>query len=291
MLMKELRTDCHEADGRTLNLRNITRSHRPLLTMLPRFRLLDILIERARDNDPNKHVMSTAADAGSCFSSNTLNFTGAFSGAHLDAMGGLWMRNLNGVQFWTMVPEEDMALEWQMFAKAGRNWIPNGKQKFFILEQDDVLFIPPGLRVVHAVHSPTRGLMEEGIIWDGLNVVQILESVYCVLKHKVAQDKAITYQLPRLIAELEALIKHQSDQFLGGRSESDFMLAFDQAVSKFRSLGCNCSWLDCGEGCICIEEGRECTAWCAAHLDVADKVCMQEHNINNHSTLYGLLNK
>lgn len=290
-LMKNMRTDCHGGDGSTLNLRNITRSHRPLLTMLPRFRLLDSLVERVRGGDPSKHIMSAAVDIASCISVNTLSFTGAFSGAHLNAMGGMWMRNLNGVQIWTMIPEEDMDPDWEMFAKAGRNWVPNGKQKVLILEQDDALLIPPGLRVVHAMHSPTKGLMEEGILWDGLNVVQILHSVYWVFKHQITRDEAITYQLPRLIAELEALVKHQPDQFLGDRSKSDFMLAFDQAVSKFRGLGCTCSGLDCEEWCTCRGEGRQCTTWCAAHLDVAHKGCMQERHADENGTEEGLMNR
>ncbi|KAI4264858.1 MAG: hypothetical protein L6R42_000063 [Xanthoria sp. 1 TBL-2021] len=290
-LLKNMRIDCHEGDGSTLNLRNITRSHRPLLTMLPRFRLLDSLVERARDGDPSKHIMSAAVNRASCISFNTLSFTGAFSGAHLDAMGGMWMRNLNGVQFWTMVPEEDMGPEWETFAKVGRKWVPNGKHKFLILEQDDALLIPPGLRVVHAMHSPTKGLMEEGILWDGLNVVQILHSIYWVFKHQVTRDETITTQSPRLIAELEALVKHQPDQFLGDRSKSDFMLAFEQAISKFRDLGCTCSWLDCEEWCTCRREGRQCTTWCAAHLDVAHKDCMQERHANENDTEEGLINR
>ena len=269
----------------------IRNSIRPLLTMLPRFRLLDSLVERARGGGPGKHIMSTAVDIASCIGFNTLSFAGAFSGARLDAMGGMWMRNLNGVQFWTMVPKEDMGPEWETFAKAGGNWVPNGKQKFLILEQDDTLLIPPGLRVVHAMHWPTKGLMGEGILWDGLNVVQILRSVYWVFKDQVIQDEAITYQLPRLIAELEALVKHQSDQFLGDRSESDFMLAFEQAVSKFRDLGCTCSWLDCEEWCTCREEGRQCTTWCAAHLDVPRKGCMQERHASENGTEEGLVNR
>ncbi|PVI02289.1 hypothetical protein DM02DRAFT_589887 [Periconia macrospinosa] len=233
----------------TVSLRNITQSHRPLLIMLPRFRLLDSLVERVRGGDLGDQTLSKLVDIASHTSFNTLSLTGAFSGARLATMSGVWMRNLDGVKFCTLVPEDATVLDWETLANMGRNWAPNGKQKFLVLEQDDVLLIPPGLRVAYAMHSPTNGVMEGGIFWDSLNVVEILHSAHWICKCGLAWDEPIAYRLPRFIAELEVLVKHQSDHFRGDRSESDFMRAFELAISKFADLGSCGSLLDLEELC------------------------------------------
>jgi hypothetical protein len=240
-LLGGLHTDIQKGDAITVSLRNMTRSHRPLLIMLPRFRLLDSLIERVRGGDRGDSKMPKLADITNHTSFNTLSLTGGFSGARLATVSGVWMRNLDGVKFCTSVPEDATVLDWETLANMGRDWAPNGKQKFIVLEQDNVLFIPPGLRVAYAVHSPTKGVMEEGIFWDSLNVIEMLHSALWACKHRLARDEPITYQLTYFIVELEVLVKHQSDQFRGERSESDFMRAFELAISKLADLDSRCS--------------------------------------------------
>lgn len=44
--------------------------------------------------------------------------------------------------------------------KAGHQWSPNGKQRLVVLEENDVLFIPPGLRLVQAWYLPATCLIE-----------------------------------------------------------------------------------------------------------------------------------
>ncbi|KAK3615393.1 hypothetical protein LTR56_026618, partial [Elasticomyces elasticus] len=70
-----------------------------------------------------------------------------------------------------------MASEWEAFKNEDGNWLPGGRERLIVLEEDDVLLIPPGLRVVHAVHSPVSCLMEGGILWDELSVLETLRSV------------------------------------------------------------------------------------------------------------------
>jgi hypothetical protein len=236
-LLNGLHADIHKGDAITVSLRNMTRSHRPLLIMLPRFRLLDSLVERVRGRDLGDQTMSKLADIANHISFNTLSLTGAFSGASLTSVSGVWMRNLEGVKFCTLVPEDATILDWETLAQVGRDWAPNGKQRFIVLEQDDVLLIPPGLRVVYAVHSPTNGVMEGGIFWDSLNVIEMLNSAHWACKHRMAQDEPIIYQLSHFVAELELLVKHQPDQFRGDRPESDFMRTFELVISKFADLG------------------------------------------------------
>lgn len=187
-LMECMRSNRHGTDAAALVLRNITKAHKPLLTMLPRFRLLETLVERAREGDQVKQTASRHVDLRNRLSFNLFGLVGAFSGACLDALGGIWVRNLDGVSFWTMVSEEDMSTKWEAFADAGSAWGPSGKQKFFVLEQDDVLLIPPGQKIVHVVHSPIMSIMEGGILWDDLNAVQVLQAIHWMLKNQAAMN-------------------------------------------------------------------------------------------------------
>lgn len=259
-----------------LNLRNITKAHRPLFTILSRFRLLESLVERTLGGYLGKKTMSTPVDVASCVEFNILGLTGAFSGAHLDSLCGTWVRNLSGVKFWMIVPDEDMELEWEAFVDAGCDWIPNEKQRLVLLEPDDVLLMPPGLKVVHAVHSPTNCLMEGGMFWDELNIVQTLQSVHWVCKNQATTNEAIAHQLPSIVDELAKLAKEQPDRFRGDMPKMEFLDTLEQAVLALRDLGCRCPLQDCDELCDCRQERRRCTAWCMDHTQVGHLICMEE---------------
>lgn len=282
-LVRSLGTNHYGGGADTLNLRNIMKSHRPLFTMFPRFRLLDSLVERAHGGVLYTQANSGSVDIASCINSNVLTFPGSFSGAFLDSLSGTWMRNLDGVNFWMIVPEDDMASEWETFAKAGRDWNPNGKERLVLLEQDDVLLIPPGLRVVHALHSPTKCVMERGVIWDDLNILQTLRAVYWSCKNRaITDDDAVGRWLPGIIEEVEVLVREQPDRFRGCSLQADFLRAFEHVCSDFKSLGCRCSPLDRNESCLCRQENRSCTGWCTAHPAMADLYCMEDPSVDGN---------
>lgn len=262
-----------------LNLPNLTKCHQPLFTMLFRFRLLQRLVGRAEGSTLGKRITSTPVDVASCTNFSILGLAGAFSGPHLDNLCGTWVRNLAGAKFWMIIPQEDMESQWDTFAMSGCNWDPNGKQRLILLEQDDVLLLPPGLRVVHAVHSPVNCLMEGGMLWDELNLIQTLESVRWICKNQATTDQAIAYQLPEIIGELEKLVKEQPNRFRGRVPKVTFLRMFDEAISGLKDLGCDCPQQNCDEWCECRQEGRRCTAWCTQHSQVGSLHCMNELNI------------
>lgn len=233
VLQSMRRHDCDDKLGCTFKSRAITRSHQPLLTLLPRFRLLDNLIEKLRGADICE---LTTVSIPSWARSNTLSLRGAFTGAQLNATGGVWMRNLSGVHFWTLIPQSNMkATEWPEDGSFSRSWSPQGKQRFFVIEQDDVLLIPPGLCVAHALHSPTNVLSDRGVLWDSVNLVQTLNSMYWMLKRQ-ADRTGVWHQLPQLLMELERLVNYQLDEFTGGCSKSEFVDAFREAISRLQDL-------------------------------------------------------
>jgi hypothetical protein len=259
-----------------LTLRNITKAHKPLLTMLPRFRLLETLAERARERHRSKQTAARYVDLCDRLSFNVFGLDGAFSGPYLDALGAVWVRILDGISFWTMVSEEDMSTEWEGFIDAGSAWDPSGKQKFLVLEQDDVLLMPPGRKIVQVMHSPTKGVMEGGILWDDSNVLQILQAVFWMARHQAAMNEAVISQLPGIIAELEMVVKQKPERFRGEHSERDFLQAFDEAVSDLGDLGCQCPPMGCEVFCSCKQERRVCTSWCSAHPETIHMACMQK---------------
>lgn len=85
-------------------------------------------------------------------------------------------------------------------------------------------------------------VMEGGILWDDLNVVQILQTIHWMLKNQAAMNETIIPQLPQIIAELEVLVKQRPVRFCGDRSQRDFLRAFDEAISDFEDFGCSTRW-------------------------------------------------
>lgn len=53
-----------------------------------------------------KKTYLTLFDVGSCQSFEILGLRGAFSRAHIDALGGTWLRNLFGTKLWIIVPKQ-----------------------------------------------------------------------------------------------------------------------------------------------------------------------------------------
>jgi hypothetical protein len=259
-----------------INLRNLTKSHRPRLTMLPRFRLLESLSERLYCN-LGKQTALAPADVSACIGFNTVGLPGAFSGAHVDALCGTWIRNLEGIKYWMIVPETEMALEWDNFADEGNEWLPSGKERLIVLEKDDVLLMPPGLRVVHAVHSPVSGLMEGGMLWDSLNVLEILRSILWICENQLATNEAIAFQLPRTIENLKHLLHVQAKKCQGPRNDEPLLGSIGSAIQALENLGCKCSSSSCGMQCECIRSRRRCNAWCADHTELPSSECMYEN--------------
>ncbi|KAK6402843.1 hypothetical protein LTR81_022164, partial [Elasticomyces elasticus] len=106
-----------------------------------------------------------------------------------------------------------MASEWEAFKNEDGNWLPGGRERLIVLEEDDVLLIPPGLRVVHAVHSPVSCLMEGGILWDELSVLETLRSVAWTRENGVRTNNDMDHQLPRIVNNLKRLVRAHTDKF------------------------------------------------------------------------------
>jgi hypothetical protein len=150
--------------------RSVASCHRPLFTMLTRFRLLESVTAGLQDNRFN--LASPPLGMTMSVNSNTISFPGSFSGAYVNTAAGSWQRNLSGIQLWVFVPEEAVdPSDFAGLANGENDWLPLGRQRLVVLEENDVLFVPPGLRLVQAWHTPVTCLTEQGLLWDDLSVL------------------------------------------------------------------------------------------------------------------------
>ncbi|KAF2158356.1 hypothetical protein M409DRAFT_38302 [Zasmidium cellare ATCC 36951] len=248
-----------------LNLGRMARADEPLLTRLPRFRLLSTLVDRL-NGVVGKNEVAKPADIESSLHFNLLGFSGAFSRSHVDYLVGTWVRCLFGSKVW-MIASQMQEEDWQRFARDGCNWSPEGKGRILVLEQDDVLLMPPGLRTVHAVLTPEPSLVEGGMLWDEVTIPQILEGLLWIGKNQACTNEPVAYQLPGIIDALE----QWAEQFLDTSSSEDeqdveYTSAVRDGIRALRALGCACG-LRCESSadCICKREQRRCTSWCLRH--------------------------
>lgn len=264
-----------------LNLRDIAKAQHPLFTLVSRLRLLDKIVENVRVH-AGKEVVPV--DVASCASFNIFALAGAFSGAHQDALTGTWVRCLDGLKFWMIIPPGEVD---DTFSSTGHTWSPVGKERLIVLEQDDVLLMPPGIPVVHAVHSPRATLMSGGMLWDDLNVLQILQQLYTIGRYQLTTNEAIAYQLADVLNCLEKLVRTDPARYRGSAfpSNKTFLADFDASLRRVKSLGCCCS--PCNATCSCSLAVRRCTSLCKNHprlppemlpsrVDFAQFRCMQD---------------
>ncbi|KJX98424.1 hypothetical protein TI39_contig412g00022 [Zymoseptoria brevis] len=129
---------------------------------------------------------------------------------------GTWLRVLDGTAVWMFVPEDEMAMEWSTF-RDGNDWMPDGRQRLVFLQQDDVLLLPPGVKIVQAMYSSTTTVLEGGLFWDKLSVMQTLRCISWELENlpSTQSQDAISDHLPRIVEELVALVTEQPDHFRG----------------------------------------------------------------------------
>jgi hypothetical protein len=268
-----------------LDFHGITACSRPMFTRLRRYRLLETLSEADIHGGPGKRISQgrkpAPFDVSGSLSFNILGLEGAFSGPHMDALAGTWVRNLCGIKFWMIVRESEMtSADWDAFYKSGSNWNPNGKERLIVLEPDDVLFMPPGLRVIHAVHTPQSSLMEGGMLWDELNLLETLSVLRDIGHHQNATNEPIPFQLPRIIGQLKELVSADPERF--AEQHADFAPQFEDAVRAIEGLGCRCSKLTClASLCSCRQEKRRCTSFCLKHVELppnSDRTCMVERS-------------
>jgi hypothetical protein len=103
------------------------------------------------------------------------------------------------------------------------DWLPLGRQRLVVLEENDVLFVPPGLRLVQAWHTPVTCLTEQGLLCDDLSVLPIIESMLVGHEHQAAHEGRNAQQLSRMIRNIDCLIREQLDRFRKHMARDEFL--------------------------------------------------------------------
>lgn len=211
------------------HFRNMTKSHRPIFTMLSRFRLLETLTD-GHQWEAQERIDPSHLNARACTGFNTVSLSGAFSGAHSYTSYGTWTRNLQGTSYFMIVPEKEMGSKWKTFAKQGDQWLPCGKERLVVLEKDDVLLIPPGSRVVHAIHSASDCLTEGGILWDALNIIETLRAMHWACENHFIAHDPLPSDLLVILQRLKQLVYTQPEKFRGNFDSNKFLGIFEKAM-------------------------------------------------------------
>lgn len=250
-----IRSAKHIPDGpNLLDLQNISNAIRPGSTRLRRFRLLDFINHELRaefTEKAGKQTVLTPFDVDSSQSFESFGFQGAFSGAHLDGLGGTWLRNLFGTKLYMVVPQSNMTEDdWMSFSQDSPVWDPKGKARAIILRPGDVFFMPPSIKVVHAVLTLEACLMSGGMLWDELTILPTLHGLLWVCKNQATTNEPMPYQLRAALDGLER-------RLLTLTSDAD-ITEIQKAISNLRGLGCQCQ-SNCGTECPCYIGERRCT--------------------------------
>lgn len=219
--------------------------------------------------------MASPFDIGASQTFDIFGLSGAFSGAHLDFLGGTWLRNLFGVKVWMIVPQHLMTEEdWSAFGRDGDSWDPKEKSRAIILQPGDVFFMPPGVRVIHAVHTLDTCLMNGGVLWDDKTITPTLHTLEWIGRHQAATNEAIPHQLNQILSELEVM--SQEPSCFGDESAK-----VRKAIKQLCDLACNCG--TCADDCPCTLQRRRCTPMCTEHsLDLLNP-CFDEPTIESDS--------
>jgi len=186
----------------------------------------------------------------------------------VDALNGTWVRCLFGSKLWWIVPQSVLDdNDWERLASKGKDWDPGDKARAIRLGPVDLLLLPPGEKIIHAVLTPEVCLMNGGMIWDDLRLPEILRNIYWIGSHQSATNEALPFQLSAVLDLLEQRFK--KDEFSDTIEKEEFRKAF----ADLRSLGCTCKKCDM-QSCPCGSNGRRCTPLCAGHYD--EPRCLKE---------------
>jgi hypothetical protein len=260
-----------------INLRKIANADAPLLTRLKRFRLLEILVDRASNLTPGKRSYRDANDISDCLGFNLLGFKGAFTRPHVDALMGTWIRCLFGTKAWIFAPNMSEK-DWYDFTQEGPSWSPADKGRVVVLEKDDVLLMPPGTRMLHTVFTLEPSLMEGGMLWDEQNIPSLLDELLWVSQNQICTNEAIAYQLPGIVDVLEGWLQENLSQSSAIESIPDYVACVQRGIKSLRELGCKCANGCFVSRCQCTVQGRRCTAWCLKHPALPGSVNGRDHD-------------
>ncbi|KAF2155482.1 hypothetical protein K461DRAFT_292336 [Myriangium duriaei CBS 260.36] len=215
------------------NLPCLASADQPLLTRLAPFRLLPTLLRRLRNTLQSK--VMTDPDTRLAF--NHLSPASSFSPPQAHIRGGTWRRVLFGVQTFVIATNLD-EVEWLRYVREGGDAVPEGKLRIVVLERDDVLFLPPGVRVVHASLALETTLMEGGVLWDERNISGVLDELVWGVENGVSVEGGGALLLPGVLGMLEKWLDGQGYRQSSLGASLGYKEDAWSKIKRLRELGC-----------------------------------------------------
>ncbi|KAM0713360.1 hypothetical protein Q7P35_000812 [Cladosporium inversicolor] len=130
------------------------------------------------------------------------------------------------------------AKDWDDFARDGKSWCPAGKGRVIILEKDDVLLMPPGVRTLHTVFTLGSSLMEGGMLWDECNIPALLDKLLWVAQNQPCTNEAIAYQLLSIIDILKVWVEEHGERLSASGNNANYCQIIKRGIQELRNLGC-----------------------------------------------------
>lgn len=93
-----------------------------------------------------------------------------------------------------------------------------------------MVLMPPGARVIHSVYTDKLALMEGGILWDFLTVIDVMHSLHFVTEHPTCTNEPIARQLTRILDELECWVSEEPEKFTGS-DRKEFQNSWRSGIS------------------------------------------------------------
>lgn len=258
-----------------LNLRDYAIADQPCFLRHPRYRLLRAITSRNFSDQAGKRNCMHTTDITECETFNLFASTLAFSGAHVDLLGGTYVRVLDGHKAWMIAINLDEK-DWEEFAVQGSGWIPPPKKaRAIMMKKDDLLLMPPGRSIIHAPLTLQPTLMSGGMVMDTLNVTATLEHITWACTKTNVTNEDIPFQLHEMINELQRMVDKDSSRFCGPSVDVEtFKTGFKVAIDAVRALHCSCrrevkekgtKRVECGKNCPCRIRASRCTTLCRGH--------------------------
>ena len=223
---------CHRSDF--VRLPDVAKAHRPRSTMLPRFRLLQTVVERAQREAYGSRDKNLNTFANDYLDWDVLLLRRSFTGPRVFVSSGAWFRNLDGTLLWCF--QSTTSAVWP---EDGYYWRTLPPPKALFIRPDEVVFIPPGMRVTHAVYSPLGGLVTGGLLWDESNMVSQLLNILSEHSPQASADQMIAQIFDRLVDELVAMDRRHPGRFHSSHPRVGSMPTLERCIDAMKSWSNN----------------------------------------------------
>ncbi|KDN70414.1 hypothetical protein CSUB01_11680 [Colletotrichum sublineola] len=118
---------------------------------------------------------------------------GSMAEIHVDNPDGTWVCNLGGLKIW-IFPTNRSRDMMELFEKEGDDWVPEAVN-IIVLEPGDILVMPPGQIIPHAVLTLADSHMVGGMFLDAHHILDLVEKVLWIANNPAVTNEAIPLQL------------------------------------------------------------------------------------------------